>query len=132
MLMTRVRPYLIHEGLRFGRRMDCFNSIYVCLHRKTYQHMVGFKLHHAAWWAAMYCANACGLRVCMNTVPGPATQLALPWMRVFTVLTSELADQAFASAEVADYATARHALENIFAVPGDKVTVVDDVLFAIL
>ena len=53
-------------------------------------------------------------------------------MRVFTVLTSELADQALASAEVADNATACHALEDIFAVPGDKVAVVDDVLFAIL
>ena len=47
-------------------------------------------------------------------------------------LTSELADQTFASTEVADDATACDTFEDVFAVPGDEVAVIDDVLFAIL
>lgn len=44
--------------------------------------------------------------------------------------TCELAHQALAGAEIADDAAARNTLEDILAVPGDEVAVVDDVFFA--
>lgn len=44
--------------------------------------------------------------------------------------TGKLADQSFASAEIRDDAAARDAFEDVFAVPCDKVTVVDDISFS--
>lgn len=42
----------------------------------------------------------------------------------------KLADQAFSAAEAGDDATAGHALHDVFAVPGHKMAVVDDVFLA--
>jgi hypothetical protein len=46
------------------------------------------------------------------------------------LLTSEFADHAFTGADVANDATTCDPLEDILAVPGYQMSVVDDVLFA--
>lgn len=46
--------------------------------------------------------------------------------------TTKLADQPLAGAEVRDDAPAGYALHDVFAVPGDQVSVVDYVLLAFL
>ena len=47
-------------------------------------------------------------------------------------LTCKLTDQAFPRADAGDDATARDALEDVFAIPSHEMTVVDDVLLAFL
>ena len=42
----------------------------------------------------------------------------------------ELADQAFAGAEVGDYATTSDTLQNVLGIPRNQVSIVDDVLLA--
>lgn len=46
--------------------------------------------------------------------------------------TSKLADQTFASTQIRDDATACDTLENVFAVPCDKMAIVNDVLFTFM
>lgn len=44
----------------------------------------------------------------------------------------KLAHQTFSRADTGDDTTARHALHDVFAVPGDEVAVVDDVFLTVL
>lgn len=98
--------------------------------------------NYAAACAAKYCATIAGFLVCIKTVPGPANksvEFHIPQHQLITFIsmnawlslrTSEFAHQPFTRAEIADDAAARDALEDVFAVPGDEVAVVDDVFFA--
>ena len=47
-------------------------------------------------------------------------------------LTSELADKAFSRSKTRDDTARRHALHDVLAVPGNEMSVIDDVLLTIL
>ena len=55
--------------------------------------------------------------------------LRVPGLHIDGPGTGELADQAFTGADSANDPSRRHALHDVFAVPRDKMAVVDDVAF---
>lgn len=62
-------------------------------------------------------------------LPGLATY-RIPGLDVDGARSRELTDEALTGCESGDDAAARDALEDVFCVPGDEVTVVDNILFA--
>ena len=56
--------------------------------------------------------------------------LGVPSLHKHRPRARKLADQAFATADAGNDASARHTLHHVLAVPGHEVAVVDDVLFA--
>ena len=54
----------------------------------------------------------------------------IPSLHEYRPRARELADQAFATADAGNDASARHTLHHVLAVPGHEMAVVDNVLFA--
>jgi len=55
----------------------------------------------------------------------------IPRLHEYCARTGELADKTLAGCKIADNTTGRNTLQHVLAVPCNKMTVVDDILFSL-
>lgn len=60
-----------------------------------------------------------------------AKRIQIPRLKIHRPRTGEFASQSFSRTEPRDYAARRHPLDHVLAVPGDEMTIIDVIGFAI-